>query len=285
VYPVEIFNKVADVKEYVKAKKAQGKSIGLVPTMGALHEGHLSLMKGARRECDVVIASIFVNPTQFGPGEDYDEYPRILERDADLAEGVGVDAIFAPSADEMYPHGYSTYVTVEGITEKLCGKARPGHFRGVTTVVSKLFNIVRPDKAYFGQKDAQQFAVIKRMVEDLNMDIEVVPMPIIREADGVAKSSRNSYLNPQERNAAPILHRALMLADEMIEAGQRDAAKIIEAMEELIKGEPLASIDYVSIVDGDTLEDLHALKGKVLVALAVKIGPARLIDNIIRELE
>ncbi len=282
---MEIFNKVADVKEYVKAKKAQGKSIGLVPTMGALHEGHLSLMKGARRECDVVIASIFVNPTQFGPGEDYDEYPRILERDADLAEGVGVDAIFAPSADEMYPHGYSTYVTVEGITEKLCGKARPGHFRGVTTVVSKLFNIVRPDKAYFGQKDAQQFAVIKRMVEDLNMDIEVVPMPIIREADGVAKSSRNSYLNPQERNAAPILHRALMLADEMIEAGQRDAAKIIEAMEELIKGEPLASIDYVSIVDGDTLEDLHALKGKVLVALAVKIGPARLIDNIIRELE
>lgn len=282
---MEIFNKVADVKEYVKARKAQCKSIGLVPTMGALHEGHLSLMKGARRECDVVIASIFVNPTQFGPGEDYDKYPRILERDADLAEGVGVDAIFAPSADEMYPHGSSTYVIVEGITEKLCGKARPGHFRGVTTVVSKLFNIVRPDKAYFGQKDAQQFVVIKRMVEDLNMDIEVVPMPIIREADGVAKSSRNSYLNPQERKAAPILHRALILADEMIEAGQRDAAKIIGDMEELIKGEPLASIDYISIVNGDTLEDLHTLKGKVLVALAVKIGPARLIDNIVRELE
>ncbi len=281
---MEIFNKIEELGSYLFDKRAQGKSIGLVPTMGALHQGHLSLMREARRQCDVVVASVFVNPTQFGPEEDYSKYPRVLDRDASLAREVGVDAIFAPSPADMYPKGYRTYVSVEGITEKLCGRSRPGHFRGVTTVVTKLFNIVRPDKAFFGQKDAQQLVVIKRMVEDLNMGLQIVPVPIVRESDGLAMSSRNSYLNTQERKAATVLFRALKSAESIIDNGERDASTIISEMEKMISSEPLATIDYISIVDLEDLEDVETLEGKILIALAVRIGKARLIDNIIKEL-
>jgi len=247
--------------------------------MGFFHEGHLSLMRQARVENDLVVVSIFVNPTQFGPKEDYKSYPRDLTRDSQMAQGVGVDVIFAPSVEDMYPDGYATYVSVEGLTEKMCGISRPDHFRGVTTVVTKLFNLVQPHRAYFGQKDAQQAIVIKRMAADLNTGIEIIVMPTIREADGLAMSSRNSYLNPEERKAALILNKSLNMAEKLINSGQRDVSIIYRKMQDFIQSEPLARIDYIAIVSADTLEDIDRLKGKILMALAVFIGRTRLIDN------
>ena len=249
--------------------------------MGAFHEGHLSLMRQARKDNDVVITSIFVNPTQFGPNEDYEAYPRNLDSDSKMASEVGVDVIFAPSARDMYPYGYATFVHVEGITEKMCGASRPGHFRGVTTVVAKLFNLVKPHKAYFGQKDAQQCAVIKRMSEDMNFDIEIIIMPTVREADGLAMSSRNKYLNPEERKSALILINSLSLAEKLIKSGEVSASTLYQEMLSLINNEPLAKIDYISIVDAETLEARETIKGKILIALAVYIGKTRLIDNVI----
>ena len=260
--------------------RSAGETIGLVPTMGAFHEGHLSLMRAARESCSQVVVSLFVNPTQFGPGEDLEKYPRTFQQDSTLAEQIGVDFMFAPSDEAMYPQGYATYVSVERITEVLCGTARPTHFRGVTTIVAKLFNVVRPHKAFFGQKDAQQTVVIRKMVEDLNMGIEVVEMPIVREPDGLAMSSRNQYLTPEERKEAVVLHKSLEEARRMIESGERDAGLILKAVRQIIETAPHAEIDYIAAVNGSTLEDLNELEGEVIIALAVRIGSARLIDNI-----
>lgn len=276
---------VREMQEYSDRVKSEGKTIGLVPTMGFLHEGHLSLVRQAKACSDVVIVSIFVNPTQFGPGEDFDEYPRSMEKDTAACLREGVDAMFSPTADEMYPNPYLTYVNVEKITERLCGKLRPGHFRGVATVVTKLFNIVAPDKAFFGQKDAQQLMVIRQMVKDLNMRIEVIPVPIVREPDGVAMSSRNKYLSPQERQSAKCLYRALLHAKELICEGERDSARIADAVRGIIESEPLAQVDYIEISDADTLEEISKVEGNVLIALAVKFGSARLIDNIVVNVE
>ena len=249
--------------------------------MGFLHEGHLSLMRRARTENDLVVVSIFVNPTQFGPTEDYKEYPRDLQSDSEMAAEVGVDVIFAPSAEDMYPEEYATFVNVEGITEKMCGASRPEHFRGVTTIVAKLFNLVQPHRAYFGQKDAQQTAVVRRMAADLNFGIEIVVMPTVREDDGVAMSSRNKYLNQDERRAALVLNRSLHTAENLIKSGQCDAAGICRKMRDMIEAEPLTRIDYISIVDADTLADVDVVKGKTLIAMAVFIGETRLIDNVV----
>ncbi len=259
--------------------RQEGKTIGFVPTMGYLHEGHLSLVRQARKENDVVVVSIFVNPTQFGPGEDFDRYPRDLKRDMGLLGPIGVEAVFVPSVEDMYPPGYRTYVEVEDITTRLCGASRPGHFRGVTTVCCKLFNIVQPHRAYFGKKDFQQYVVLRTMVADLNMDLEIVPMPIIREPDGLAMSSRNTYLNQEERKAALCLYCSLKKAQRLFAQGERDARVIKEEVEGVIKVEPLANIDYVEVVDPDTFLPVEEVKEGTLVALAVKVGPARLIDN------
>jgi pantoate--beta-alanine ligase len=263
--------------------KKEGKTIGLVPTMGYLHEGHLSLARSARRLNDVVVMSIFVNPIQFGPNEDLSSYPRDLQRDEDLAATAGVDVIFYPSVKEMYPDGFATYVNVEGLTEKLCGARRPGHFRGVTTVVAKLFGIVKPDMAYFGQKDAQQAIAIKKMVEDLNMDVGIKVLPVVREKDGLAMSSRNKYLSEDERKDASVLYRSLQAAESSIKAGEKNSGKVIQAMEAVIKAKPAARIDYIAIVDPKDLRDVDTISGKALVALAVFVGKTRLIDNIIVE--
>ncbi|SCP95637.1 pantoate--beta-alanine ligase [Anaerobium acetethylicum] len=271
-----------EVRAAVKEWKAEGLTVGFVPTMGYLHEGHASLMKLAG-ENDRVVVSIFVNPMQFGPNEDLASYPRDLERDSSVCEEQGVDLIFNPEPEEMYPQDFSSFVDMTGPTEELCGSSRPGHFKGVCTVVNKLFNIVKPDKAYFGQKDAQQFAVIKRMVRDLDMDLEVVAAPIIREEDGLAKSSRNKYLNKEEREAALILSRSLQLGRDMLEAGETDVAAIVKAIEDKIKTEPLAKIDYVKIVDASSIKPVETVKEQVLVAMAVYIGKTRLIDNFIFE--
>lgn len=262
--------------------REEGKSIGFVPTLGALHQGHLSLMQRARRENDILIISIFINPTQFGPGEDYKRYPRPFEKDKSLARREDVDIIFYPSVSEMYGKGYSTYVEVEKFSKRLCGLFRPGHFKGVTSVVCKLFNIVKPHVAYFGQKDYQQLRIIKRMVEDLNMEVEIRECAIVREPDGLAISSRNSYLSSQERKEALSLYRALKCAKSLIKAGS-SISNIISEMEEIIQKEPHAKIDYIEIVDSLTLEDVKTIKPgkKVLVALAVWIGNTRLIDNIL----
>jgi len=260
-----------------------GKTISFVPTMGYLHQGHLSLIRQAGKDSDVLVVSIFVNPTQFGRGEDYERYPRDLERDKKLAAEEKVDILFVPSSKEMYPQGYHTFVEVERLSESLCGRFRPGHFRGVATVVAKLFNIVSPHSAYFGQKDAQQALLIRKMVKDLNMGVEVKVLPIIREEDGLALSSRNAYLSPEERRAAPVLYKSLQEARRMLEAGERDSRRVIRQMEEMIKKEKQARIDYISIVDGETLEERERIEGKVLVALAVWMGKTRLIDNIIFE--
>lgn len=276
---MEIITSLKGIQNYCKSARYSEKTIGFVPTMGFFHEGHLSLMRQARVENDLVVVSIFVNPTQFGPKEDYKSYPRDLTRDSQMAQGVGVDVIFAPSVEDMYPDGYATYVSVEGLTEKMCGISRPDHFRGVTTVVTKLFNLVQPHRAYFGQKDAQQAIVIKRMAADLNTGIEIIVMPTIREADGLAMSSRNSYLNPEERKAALILNKSLNMAEELINSGQRDVSIIYRKMQDFIQSEPLARIDYIAIVSADTLEDIDRLEGKILMALAVFIGRTRLIDN------
>jgi pantoate--beta-alanine ligase len=255
--------------------------VGFVPTMGYLHEGHLELVREARRDNPVAVASIFVNPTQFAPNEDYKAYPRDLDRDLAMLDRVKTGIVFIPDSKDMYADGYNTWVDVQGITGKLEGKARPTHFRGVTTVCNKLFNIVQPNKAYFGQKDAQQALVIQKMVADLNMNLEVVVCPTIREKDGLAMSSRNTYLTESERISAPALYRSLCLAGDMFAGGERDAGVIRKAMIELISQEPAAKIDYVSIADMQTLDEIDRIEGKALVSLAVRLGKPRLIDNIV----
>jgi len=269
------------ISEMKSFRKALPEPVGLVPTMGYLHEGHISLVRQAKKDNASVVVSVFVNPTQFSPGEDFETYPRDLEGDVELLEEEGVDAVFAPEADEMYPANFSSRVEVTGITQKLEGNCRPGHFRGVTTVVNKLFNIVRPDRAYFGQKDAQQAVIIKKMVADLNMNLEVITCPIVREMDGLALSSRNIYLNPRERQASTVLYRSLMLAQNLYAQGERDAEIIRKEIVRLIKTEELARIDYVSIADPATLDELGEITGKALVSMAVKFGKTRLIDNVV----
>ncbi|OEF99873.1 pantoate--beta-alanine ligase [Vulcanibacillus modesticaldus] len=280
---MKVFKKIKEIKSYLGEQIKQGMTIGFVPTMGYLHEGHLSLIRYAAKDNDIVVVSVFVNPTQFGPGEDLEKYPRDLDRDIRLAQQAGATVLFTPEVEEMYPNGYKTYVEVEQITGTLCGASRPGHFRGVTTVVSKLFNIINPNRAYFGQKDAQQSIVIKRMVKDLNMDIEIIVCPIVRESDGLAMSSRNVYLNKDEREQAVVLSQSLFMAKEMIQNGEKDALKIKKAIIKMIKEKPLADIDYVSIVDIETLTDVSEINNKVLIALAVRFGKTRLIDNIMAE--
>lgn len=263
-----------------KARQELSGTVGLVPTMGYLHEGHLALVRAAREECDSVVVSIFVNPAQFGPHEDYAAYPRDMPRDLALLERGGVDVVFAPPLEEMYPAGFGTFVKVEGLTERLEGASRPGYFRGVTTVVGKLLNLIQPDRAYFGRKDAQQLRVVRKMVADLGMPIEIVGVETVREPDGLAMSSRNSRLNPQQRQVATILYRALQLARKLWEEGERDAATIRAHMRELIEGEPLARIDYISIADDESLAEQVVVEPPALVSLAVWIGSVRLIDNI-----
>lgn len=280
---MNIVKTISEVRNEVKNWRKQGLSVGLVPTMGYLHEGHKSLIERACKENDKVVVSVFVNPTQFGPGEDLATYPRDIQRDAALCEDAGAALIFNPEPEEMYFDDFHTYVTMESLSNELCGKTRPIHFRGVCTVVSKLFHIVAPDRAYFGQKDAQQLAIIKRMVRDLNFDIEIVGCPIVREADGLAKSSRNTYLNPEERKAALVLSRAVGLGQELIQKGERNADVIVEKMKQLIEEEPLAKIDYVQAVDAISIQPVAEIKGTVLVAMAVYIGKTRLIDNFIYE--
>uniref|UniRef100_A0A832IKT5 Pantothenate synthetase n=1 Tax=Fervidobacterium pennivorans TaxID=93466 RepID=A0A832IKT5_FERPE len=279
---MRLVHTVAEMKKIVGDILKSGKSIGFVPTMGYLHKGHLSLVEAARKENDVVVVSIFVNPTQFGPNEDYNRYPRDLERDLRLLEPIGVDYVFNPSVEEMYPAMYSTYVEEVELSKYLCGASRPGHFRGVCTVVTKLFNIVKPTKAYFGQKDAQQFRVLRRMVRDLNMDVEMIEMPIVREEDGLAMSSRNVYLSPEERKEATRLYKSLLKAKELIESGERDVQKIKREMLKILD-HPLLKVDYVEIVDEETLRPVEKIERKVIVALAVFVGKARLIDNMIFE--
>ncbi len=271
------------LKYHINKAKRDGKTVGFVPTMGFLHEGHISLLKEAGRQTDYVVLSIFVNPMQFGVGEDYEEYPRDLENDGRKAEQAGCHIIFYPEVKAMYPSGYSTYVNVEDISEPLCGGSRPGHFRGVTTVVAKLFNLVEPDKAFFGQKDAQQSLIVKRMVEDLNMNLEVVVCPTFREDDGLAMSSRNAYLKPEERAAAVVLYHTLIEVRDKIISGERDAAVIKNFMINSIDKEVLASRQYVEVVDAHTLQNIEHIEGATLLALAVKFGSTRLIDNIMVE--
>ncbi len=271
------------VRQQVSEWKKAGLSIGLVPTMGYLHEGHKSLIDAARRENDRVAVSIFVNPMQFGPNEDLESYPRDLEKDAALCEEAGVDLIFHPQPEEMYAPGFCTYVDMDGLTTQLCGKSRPTHFRGVQTVVLKLFHIVAPDRAYFGQKDAQQLAVIRRMVRDLDVGVTIIGCPIIREADGLAKSSRNTYLNEKERQAALVLSRSLQTGKALMEAGETNAQAVRQAITDEINKEPMARIDYVDVVDFDTITPVETIQGTVLTAIAVYIGKTRLIDNFIVE--
>lgn len=275
---MKIVGTVKEVREQVKEWKKQGLSVGFVPTMGYLHEGHKSLMDAARKGNDKVVVSIFVNPMQFGPTEDLATYPRDLDHDAALCESAGVDLIFHPEAEEMYEKDFCSFVDMTGLTEGLCGKTRPIHFRGVCTVVNKLFNIVTPDHAYFGQKDGQQLAVIKRMVRDLNMDIEIVGCPIVREEDGLAKSSRNTYLSPEERKAALILSKTVALGKELAKT-EKDANKVVEAMKKNIETETLAKIDYVEAVDALSMAPVEKLEGTCMLAMAVYIGKTRLIDN------
>ena len=274
---------VKTIAEVRKIKCCLTGSVGFVPTMGYLHGGHLALVKQARAENAIVVVSIFVNPTQFGPSEDLGTYPRDLDRDLKLLEKEKTDIVFVPSEEEMYLSEFSTWVDVEKVTERLEGASRPGHFRGVATVVAKLFNIVQPTKAYFGQKDAQQAIVIKRMVADLNMMVEIVVVPTVRESDGLAMSSRNTYLSPKERQAATVLFRALSLAKQLWQGGEKDADKIRQQMTSLIQGELLGKVDYVSIADADTLEELDVIDRLALASLAVRVGRTRLIDNMILE--
>ena len=279
---MKIVKTIKEVREEVKAWRKEGLSVGLVTTMGYLHAGHQSLIAASVKDNDRTVVTIFVNPMQFGPTEDLESYPRDLERDAKLCEETGADLVFNPEPEEMYEDGFVSYVDMNGLTNHLCGLSRPIHFRGVCTVVNKFFNIVCPDKAYFGQKDAQQLAVIKRMVKDLNMPLEIVGCPIVREADGLAMSSRNTYMNAEERQAALILSKSIRLAAEMNASGEKDANKIKTAMTELINTEPMAEIDYVEIVDGLTMESIDTVKPESLCAIAVKINnKVRLIDNTI----
>ena len=278
---MKISQTIEDARAISRSAKHSGKRVGLVPTMGALHEGHLSLVRAAKIQCDLVAVSIFVNPTQFGPSEDFSKYPRNFERDQQLLEKEGVDLVFAPSVDEMYPRGAVTYVTVEGLSERLCGRSRPGHFRGVTTVVSKLFHISEPDKAFFGQKDAAQAAVIRRMVRDLNFPVEIVVCPIVREPDGLAMSSRNAYLDPQQRDSALVLYRSLSRVQEMFKAGERQISRLLSAGKEMFVQEPSVRLDYFEIVDPDTLEPVAQIAKPALVAVAAFLGSTRLIDNLV----
>lgn len=279
---MKIVSTIEEVRAQVREWKKEGKTVGFVPTMGYLHEGHASLMDAAG-ENDKVVVSIFVNPMQFGLNEDLASYPRDLEHDAKVCEAHGVDLIFHPTPEEMYGDNFYSYVDMDVLTKELCGLSRPVHFRGVCTVVAKLFNIVTPDKAYFGQKDAQQLAVIKRMVKDLNMPLTIVGCPIIREEDGLAKSSRNTYLSPEERKAALVLSRSIFLGKKMVEQGEKDCKKIKEAMTAEIEKEPLAKIDYVKIVDLSTMQQVETTEHGVLAAIAVYIGKTRLIDNFMTE--
>ncbi|MCX7882830.1 MAG: pantoate--beta-alanine ligase [Brevinematales bacterium] len=277
---MRVIERCDEMQKLARSWHKEGLSLGFVPTMGALHEGHLSLVREARRHHDRVVVSIFVNPLQFGPKEDYTRYPRTFEQDKSLLEKENVDVLFYPSVEELYPQGFQTYVVVEKLPEPLCGRSRPGHFRGVTTVVTKLFHIVMPHEAYFGKKDYQQYRIIERMVMDLNMDIRITPMPIVREPDGLAMSSRNRYLSPEERQKARILFRALELAKECIQKGERESSVLTEKLKSFIVNEvPEARIDYVAFVDALTLEDVSRLRGHVLLALAVFLGNTRLIDN------
>ncbi len=271
---------VSEARTASKNARETGMKVGFVPTMGALHSGHMSLVHRAHTECDYVVVSIFVNPTQFGPGEDFDRYPRTLDQDLEKCRSAGVDLVFVPSASEMYPPGFDSWVEVKGlITETLEGSFRPGHFRGVATVCAKLFNIVAPQRAYFGMKDYQQLKVIQKMVRDLDMPIDIIPCETVREADGLAMSSRNSYLDFEERRAATVLSRALNAASDAFEAGQKDATALEEVARGLIKAEPLASIDYVAIRDAESLEPIQVVDKTAVLLLAVRIGTTRLIDN------
>ena len=264
-----------------RAVRRGGGRLGFVPTMGALHEGHLSLVRAARASCGVVAASIFVNPTQFGPAEDLAKYPRSFERDCELLEREGVELVFAPSVEEMYPAGAVTWVTVEGLSDKLDGRSRPGHFRGVTTVVAKLFHVVEPDAAFFGQKDAAQVAIIRRMVRDLNLPVEIVVCPIVREADGLAMSSRNAYLDGEQRKRALVLHRSLLRVQQLVDAGERDVGRLMAAGREEFARENSVRLDYFEIVDAETLDGLESVSGGALVAVAAFVGSTRLIDNVL----
>jgi len=278
---MKICNTISDMRAASRVARLDGKRLGFVPTMGALHEGHVSLVRAAKAKCDVVAVSIFVNPLQFGPNEDLAKYPRTFERDRDLLEKEAVDVLFAPTPEEMYPAGAVTYVTVEGLSEKLCGKSRPGHFRGVTTVVAKLFHIVEPDLAFFGQKDAAQATIIRRMVRDLNLPVEIIVGPIVREPDGLAMSSRNAYLSPQQRKSALVLNRSLTAVKNRYDKGERNAPTLIEAGKQVLAQEPAVRLDYFEIVDPATLDLVQELTSTSLVAVAAFVGNTRLIDNIL----
>ena len=277
---MDIVETIANTRDLIAQTRAAGKTIGLTPTMGALHEGHLSLVRRCRKECDFSVVSIFVNPTQFGPGEDFDSYPRTFDTDCAACRDLGVDLIFAPAPEEMYPRENLTWLDVDTIGDHLCGAARPGFFRGVCTVVTKLFNVIQPDIAYFGEKDAQQLAVITRMVADLNLPLEIRGCPIVRESDGLAMSSRNQYLDPEQRRQAVCLFQALRHAQQLIENGQTDTTALIDAIKTIIEKQPQARIDYISIVDRNLMQPLVKIDRPVRIALAVHLGPARLIDNI-----
>ncbi len=282
---MEIIQRILPMKESCKKTKSEGKIIGFVPTMGFLHEGHLALVREAKKMSDVVVVSIFVNPSQFGPSEDLDRYPRDATRDAEMLSNENIDFLFMPKAEEIYPENFHTYLKVRDLSDKLEGASRPAHFEGVTTVVLKLFHIVEPHFAFFGQKDAQQLVIIRRMVKDLNMDVEIARVPIVREPDGLAMSSRNVYLSPEERKAATVLYRALEHALARVEEGERKAKIILKAMKEFISTEPLVQLDYVAATDLIELKELKTLKGKCLIAVAAYVGKTRLIDNIIVEVE
>ena len=282
---MKVISSIVEMHKTSSDLRNKGKSVGFVPTMGALHKGHTSLIEKAKKDNDAVILSIFVNPTQFTAGEDYYSYPRDIEKDKTTASDIGVDYLFLPSADEMYPEGYKTFVNVEDITEPLCGKFRLGHFKGVATVVLKLFNIIKPHRAYFGEKDYQQLLVIRRMARDLNLDIEIINMPTIREEDGLAMSSRNRYLNQKEMVSAAAIYKALKISQEMVKDSERMSKNIITEMERVIKNEDGMKIDYISICDPDTLEDVKIINDRALIAIAVRIGNARLIDNCIVEVK
>jgi pantoate--beta-alanine ligase len=280
---MKLVHSIAEMRALSRAARSSGARLGLVPTMGALHDGHLSLVRAAHTKSDLVAVSIFVNPTQFGPSEDFTKYPRTLESDCALLEREGVELVFAPAVEEMYPPGAVTWVVVEGLSDRLCGKSRPGHFRGVTTVVAKLFHIVEPDVAFFGQKDAAQVAIIQRMVRDLNMPVVVEVCPIVREPNGLAISSRNAFLSPQERKSALALYRSLMRVQKLFASGEHDSAKLVAAAKQEFAIEPAVRLDYIEVVDSETLTPKSAVTKRALVAVAAFVGPTRLIDNIVLE--
>ncbi len=278
---MRVVESIKGMQDLSESLRRQGKVIAFVPTMGYFHKGHLKLFEEGGKRGDVLVVSLFVNPIQFGKGEDFETYPRDFERDKGLAEEAGVDVLFTPSAEEMYPEGFQTYVTVERVTKNLCGAFRPGHFKGVTTVVAKLFNIVKPHIAIFGEKDYQQLVTVRRMVKDLNMDVEVVGVPTVREDDGLAMSSRNTYLSPEERKAATLLYRALKEGERLYREGERNGRNIVKAVESVLRRESLIRIEYVKVCDPETIEDLETIEERALLALAARIGKARLIDNLL----